>query len=320
MIKSIEELKSFYDTILMSDLTKLEEARKKIANKIVMLYLGLGLAITVSIILFFIIHFFALIIFIPAIIGGSILYSKITKGYVSEFKTSVILKIIKFIDPNLEYNPNQCIPMNIYMESKLFKRTPDRYNGDDLVYGKIDQTELSFSELHTEYKTQTRSSSGGTQTQYHTIFKGLFFTANFNKKFKGETYVMPDVAQKAFGNLLGNLFQSWNKTRGELIKMEDIDFEKLFVVYGSDQIEARYILSTSLMKRITDFKNNTKKDIYLSFLNNKIYVAISYYKNLFEPKIFKTLLDFFVIREYYEDLQMAISLVDELKLNTRIWG
>jgi hypothetical protein len=120
--------------------------------------------------------------------------------------------------------------------------------------------------------------------------------------------------------VLGNLFQSWNKGRGELVKMEDPDFEREFVVYGADQVEARYILSTSLMKRIYDYKKKTGKTMYLSFLNDKIYVALSYMKNLFEPKLFKTLLDFGVIQEYYEDLSYAAGLVEELNLNTRIWS
>ena len=108
--------------------------------------------------------------------------------------------------------------------------------------------------------------------------------------------------------------------RGELVKMDDPEFEKLFVVYSKDQIEARYILSTSLMKRIIDFKKKTKKDIYLSFINNKIFVAISYYKNLFEPRIFSTLINFDLIKEYYEDMVIAIGIVEELNLNTRIWA
>ena len=132
--------------------------------------------------------------------------------------------------------------------------------------------------------------------------------------------VLPDTAQKLFGNWLGNLFQSWNFTRDDLIKLEDPEFERLFVVYGTDQIEARYILSTSLMKRIVDFKKKTGKTIHLSFINNEIYVAVSYNKNLFEPKIFKTLLDFNVIREYYSDLQLALGIIEELNLNTRIWS
>ncbi len=107
---------------------------------------------------------------------------------------------------------------------------------------------------------------------------------------------------------------------GQLIKLEDPEFERLFVVYGDDQIQARYILSTSLMERIMQFKAKSQRPIYLSFVGSKVFVAVSYTKNLFEPKIFSTLLDFGPIRQYYEDLQLAVGIVEDLNLNTRIWS
>ena len=141
---------------------------------------------------------------------------------------------------------------------------------------------------------------------------------DFNKHFKGRTVVLPDTAEKLFGGL-GKLFQSWNIGRGELVKLEDPEFEKEFAVYGNDQVEARYILSTSLMKRIVDFKRKTGKKIFLSFVGSRVFVAVSFRKDLFEPKVFSTVLAFEPIQEYFEDLQLAIGIVDDLNLNLRIW-
>lgn len=325
-MKSIEELKKYYETDLMPDLKILEEARSKIAKKLIFVNLVGGIGLVVSIILFFVFSLLGLALGFGLLVLWILLAIKITKGYKSDFKNKVIYRIIKFIDPSLEYFPENSISESVYMSSRLFPKSPDRYRGDDYVKGKIGETMIEFSEIHSEYKTvdrrynQSYDEDYSSREQWHTIFKGLFFIANFNKKFKGQTLVLPDVAQKMFGSLLGNFFQGMNKFRGELIKMDDPEFEKLFVVYGQDQIEARYILSPSLMKRITEFKNRTKKDVYLSFINNNIFVAISYYKNLFEPKIFSTLINFDLIKEYYEDLMLAIGIVEELNLNTRIWG
>ncbi|MHC4648718.1 MAG: DUF3137 domain-containing protein, partial [Planctomycetota bacterium] len=104
------------------------------------------------------------------------------------------------------------------------------------------------------------------------------------------------------------------------IKLEDPEFERHFAVYGNDQIQARYILSTSLMARIVDFKKKTNRKIYLSFVGSRVFVAVSYSKNLFEPRLFRTILDFELVQEYFEDLQLAIGIVDDLNLNTRIWS
>lgn len=118
----------------------------------------------------------------------------------------------------------------------------------------------------------------------------------------------------------GKMLQSMNIFRGQLIKLEDPEFERMFAVYGDDQIEARYILSTSLMERMLNFRKDTGKAIQFSFVGSKIYIAIPYTKKLFEPKIFNTLLDFEPVHKYFKDLQLAIGVVEELNLNTRIWS
>ncbi len=319
-MKTINELWAYYNSDLLPDLQVMEDQRKEVAKKVMLVHICCGVAVFFSCLLFFAIFFFNLILLIPAIIIWIYLYHKFTKEYKSDFKDKVIFRVIKFVDESLEYKPENCISTTEYYASKLFPRRCDRYKGDDYDYGNIGKTKLRFSELHTEYKTETRDSKGNRRTRWHTIFRGIFFIADFNKHFNGETMVLPDTAQKIFGNWLGNLLQSWNFTRDDLVKLEDPEFERLFVVYGTDQIEARYILSTSLMKRIVDFKKKTGKNIHLSFINNEINVAVSYHKNLFEPKIFKTLLDFNVIREYFSDLQLALGIIEELNLNTRIWS
>jgi len=317
-MKTVEELRQYFDTTLGQDLQTLEAERIKIANATKFIILGGILGGILSLILFFItkITFLPIILAFVILFICFIIYSNVAKGYKSNFKESVIARIIKFIDSNFDYYPNKCISQEEYMYSELFKHKPDRYKGDDLVIGKIGETNFTFSELHSEYKT---TDSKG-RTQWHTIFKGLFFIANFNKKFKGKTFAIPDVAERMFGSVLGGLFQSWNKTRGELVKLEDAEFEKMFAVYGSDQIEARYILSTSLMRRIVEYKKKTNKSIHLAFIDNKIFIAIDYMKNLFEPRIFTSLLNFDVIAEYYDDMLIAISIVEDLNLNLRIWG
>ena len=63
-----------------------------------------------------------------------------------------------------------------------------------------------------------------------------------NKTFKGTTIIKRDRGKVA------NFFRS--KMSGlESVKLEDPKFEKLFDVYGNDQIEARYLLTPSFMER-----------------------------------------------------------------------
>ena len=320
-MKTLEELKEFYQTQLIKDLQQLEQKRKKVIQNSmiaagVVLVLGLIVAgVLMSqgappVVLIFVL--------IGCIIVGVLAFAAIGRGYKAEFKQQIISKIIAFLEPGLSYQPQGLISQTTFRACGLFNQHIDRYQGEDRVHGMVGKTQVDFSEIHAEYKTTTRDSKGRTQTQWHTIFKGLFFIADFNKHFNGQTVILPDTAEKVFGSF-GKMLQSWNVARADLIQLEDPEFEREFVVYGNDQIEARYILSTSLMRRILDFKNKTGTKIYLSFTGSKVYVALPITKNLFEPKYMSNITDFQPILDYAHDLSLAVGIVDDLNLNTRIW-
>lgn len=320
MAKTTEDLRRFYDSELAPDLNVLEEARKKIAGKLVLIGALIALVFAVSSVLYYTftvnndVRFYLFAIFGSVALWLFVLKA-LTRNYVSDFKSKIIHRIVGFIAANLNYEKENYVSQVDFINCGIFRKKPDRYKGDDRVTGTIDSTGLEFSEIHAEYVT--RDSKG--RTNYHTIFKGLFFIADFNKSFSGKTFILPDATEWLLGQF-GSMLQSLNKGRGELIKLEDPEFEKLFVVYGDDQVEARYILSTSLMKRIVDFKNKSNKVLHISFVGSKIFIAISYSKDLFEPRIFQTLLDFKPVLEYYEDLELAIGIVEDLNLNLRIWS
>ena len=320
MLKNVEDLRRFYNSVLVSDLTSLENDRVKLSKKLTLIGIGIAIIFVILVIAYHALdtsndgrfYFYS---FFGCIALWAFVLKMLTKSYVSDFKSKIIHRIVEFINPGLKYEKYGYISKSAFINGDIFRQKPNRYKGDDYVAGVLGATHVEFSEIHAEY--ETRGSKG--ERHYHTIFKGLFFIADFNKTFSGKTLILPDTAERLFGQL-GSTMQSWNKGRGELIKLEDPEFEKLFVVYGDDQIESRYILSTSLMKRIVDFKKKSNKAVYFSFIGSRIFIAISYSKDLFEPRVFKTLLDFTPIQEYYEDLQLAIGIVEDLNLNLRIWN
>ena len=320
-MKTIEELKEFYTNELSADLQQMEQKRKQVMQN-TMITVGvigvLGLIVAGVMVSQGAPPPVFIFVLIGCVIIGAIAFSFIGKGYKREFKQRIIPKIVQFAEPGLSYHPQQMIDEHTFKGSKLFTQGIDRYSGEDLVRGRVDKTDIVFSEVHAEYKTTSTDSKGRSQTHWHTIFRGLFFIADFNKHFQGQTLVLPDSAEKLFGGF-GKMLQSWNIGRPDLIKLEDPEFEREFVVYGSDQIEARYILSTSLMRRILDFKQKTGTKIYLSFVGSKVFVAVPINRDMFEPKYFSSVSDFSPILDYYRDLTFAIGIVDDLNLNTRIW-
>jgi len=318
-MKSTSELTDFYYKTLYPVLEELENTRAALKARI------LTIGVIYTLIIFFVTLFvlnisFTLDVVIIAVFiylgGGGLIYKFLIKDYTQEFKQRIIAPLINALDKNLKYSANRHIDPLYFTRSKLFTSDVDRVSGNDFVKGKIDNIDIQFSDFHAE---QEHKDSKGNKS-WSTIFQGLFIVCEFNKNFHGRTIILPDTAQSTFGDLIGGWFQSNNMSRDELVKMDDIEFEKAFVVYATDQIEARYILSHTLMKRLLDFKKRSGKNIFVSFNSNDITLAIAYNKDLFEPSIFHSLLKYKIAMEYVQTLHLAIGIVEELKLNTKLWS
>ncbi len=149
---------------------------------------------------------------------------------------------------------------------------------------------------------------------YKTVFKGLFFVAEFNKHLNHNTFVVPE---KAHTNLLGGETKQL-EDYGKLVKLENPLFEKHFSVYSSDQQEARYILTPKMMETIVNIYQTYQLEVSFSFVNDKVYCAIPMHRNMFEPTI-KEGVKYRDIEEMYMLLGLIETIINEMNLNTRIW-
>ncbi len=254
---------------------------------------------------------------IALFIISMVLAGKKTNVYKKDFKSNVVKKVVELIDPGWNYEPAAAISTLEYDQSGLFPTKWDRFRGDDLIRGTIEKTDFRLSEIHTEYKTESVDGKQHSREQWSTIFKGMFAHAEFNKTISGRTFVLPDVAEKLFGKW-GQKLQR-NDSRGQLVKLENTAFEKHFVVYSDDQIEARYILTPAMMEAMVDIRNQLKKKMYFSFIGSRVYIAISFSKDLFEPRILKAGVNFADMEQMYLHLNIISLIVREMNLNTRIW-
>lgn len=322
------DLADLYATELDPILDMLEEKRRQVRNRaLVSLAIIVPFAILLALLLTAWFDFFGMIVALFLGIFGWLGYNhKAQQRYREFFKAEVIARLARLVDPSLSYQQHGGISSAEFRQSGIFRSQIDRYNAEDFFRGQVGATEFRFSELHAEYKTTTRDSKGNTQTNWHTIFRGIFFIADFNKHFQGRTYVLPDNAERALG-VIGQVLQEWGSRldagKGELVKLEDPEFEQLFVVRSTDQVEARYILSTSLMQRLSEFRRQLNADVAIAFVDSSIYIAISTSKNHFEPPSFwrgGARLTQAEVAAYFQDVRLAEQIVEDLNLNLRIWS
>lgn len=228
--------------------------------------------------------------------------SKIVSSF---YKEQVVDEVIHAFCPDATFSPDSGIDENVFENSGLFI-SPDRYHAEDLIEGCLGKTSFVCSEVHAEER-RARSTKNGVRYYWVDIFKGFLFIADFHKDFQGETTI-----------LRNSLFKL--KMGASRVKMENPEFEKAFDVFSTDQIEARYLITPSIMERMLKLDNNFRKGITISFRNSTILVAIPDSKNRFEADVWSSLNDMNILRSDFAILQSLLAIVDELNLNTRIWS
>lgn len=317
MPKSLAEFKEFYHTKLVNALTKAEAIRKKQATWVIESALRTGLIFLLL----------ALLIYLHttkhkddlssymylAAFAFCVLLFILTKGsfvkFDSYYSHHIMGEIVRFVEPSLSYEPKKYISLESYKASGLFSNHVDRYTGSDLISGKVGNTYIMFSQIHAQKEEEDtyEDSAGNKHTTKHwvTLFKGILFIADFNKHFSSRVIVVPK------GHIFG--------AKGKKVNLEDPEFMKYFRVYGEDQVEARYILSTSLMRRILTLKEIANREIYLSFVPPNVYVGIPL-DTIFRPSHFKSILHYPIYETYFLWLAFFVGIVDTLDLNTRIWS
>ncbi len=222
--------------------------------------------------------------------------------------------ILRFATSDYTYKPEGVIEKTWIERSMLLNTDIDRYSGAHFVTGTIGKTAFSFSHVHAEAKNHTDDGS-----EYDSIFKGWIFVADFNKRFRGHVAVVEDLAERAWGRFARKAQRLDPMQRGELVELEDPEFEWHFAVYSDKQVTPRYILDSATMSRIVDLKQKAGRTIALAFFRSHVLVALHgkheglRRTGLHRPIGYERVLPFF------EDAQLLLGIVDDLDLNTRIW-
>jgi len=228
-------------------------------------------------------------------------------SYKSDVKSRVFPKIFSFFG-DYAYNKNGMSSVDILKSSDIIP-SYNRQSTEDYIKGEYKGISIELTEAHLE--TEHKDSKGNTRTK--TVFKGIFILLSMHKNFKGKTIIKRDKG--AIRNWFGKKFSSL-----ENVQLEDPVFEKQFEVYSNDQIEARYLLTTSFMERLLELTTAFgEKGIQASFYDDKLLMMIPSGKNRFETA------SIFIPATFEEEINTILTEMDEifqivnmLKLNQNI--
>ena len=144
-------------------------------------------------------------------------------------------------------------------------------------------------------------------------FRGLFADAQLEKKINGSVVVLPDHLESRLDYLAKNIQALKNVNGNKLVTLEDVEFERYFVVYANDEITARYVLTPAMMLRMTELKRKYNRDIMLSFNGDHFYFAVAM------PEGFLTLGNASLtsgeaLNDLYDNIVAAREILNDLKL------
>jgi len=144
-------------------------------------------------------------------------------------------------------------------------------------------------------------------------FRGMFADAQLEKKINGSVVVLPDHLESRLDYLAKNIQALKNVNGNKLVMLEDVEFERYFAVYASDEITARYVLTPAMMLRMTELKKKYNRDIMLSFNGNRFFFAVAM------PEGFLTLGNSSLtsgeaLKDLYENITTAQDILNNLKL------
>jgi hypothetical protein len=248
-------------------------------------------------------------------VGAAWIWHWATSEYRGAFKREIVEPVVRGYSRALQYEPDGGFGLAEIAASGLFpKPVPKRVTCEDLVRGRLGATDVRFCEVDVIGEAET----GRGQRSERQLFAGLFLIADFHKHHRGAVHVLPrerSPIRRLVDRICGRSRKSW----GDEVLMEDPDFNQHFVVRSHDQVEARYVLSVSLIDRIRAFRDRTGQPLMLGFVDGTLYLAVWTGRNLFEPRVFRTVEDREIYRRFWEDMQLFGSVVDAFALNTRIW-
>jgi hypothetical protein len=245
---------------------------------------------------------------IPIVIYISFLSYQVQKFRLA-FKPKVVELILDFIDddPNfgtLHYDPKKKISIETVMKSGIFGSRPAIFEGEDYISGKISETEFELSELNIREFSKVRN-------RLNYVFRGVFLRAKLKYPVKGEALILPRDFRQYLSRSIKNVTAKGGKSYDRAIKNKR--FREEFMTYVGKFSDVQTLLSDEMMEEILEYIDRADKYMYFSFQGNQIYIAVTEPKNILEPKLFQSNVSFELIREFFEDINLLLEIVEDFE-------
>lgn len=251
--------------------------------------------------------------FFVAIIGWCVSFvNRLVAPRKADIKQTLFSQVLKFFGEGYSYSSKTLLHVRDLRESEIIPHFEIEQTKD---YIKGVHNSVGFEIIETVLLNRNNH---GKRVNYEVAFEGSIILIDMNKRFSGKTIGHQDVG--TFGNVLLSGFAKTFGSKFQNVRLEDPVFENQFEVYSTDQVEARYLLTTSFMERLIKLREVLDvRAIEFSLYNNKLLILVPRDIDRFEivsilrPTNFEE-----EIKILLAEMESIAQIIDTLKLNQRI--
>lgn len=268
-------------------------------------------------------------IFYPSILGGATISENVVTmlfllmggvwiwgtnslyRYRAAIKSEIFSSVVQYFGQAWQYVPEgmQQDEMRSYMRHGLLPQH-DSSSTEDFVAGQHKEVSLK------QFECRLVRGKGKHRKE---CFRGMVVEVQVPKRFSGHTVVQRDRGK------LGNALGHGSKKQGlERVTLEDPRFEARFEVYGSDQVEARYLLSPSFMERLVALEDffvqhyDKKCRLRCAFKTGVLQIVAATKYDRFQPGNIYRPVDFrHDINRVLREMDQLFAIIDVLQLDDR---
>lgn len=221
------------------------------------------------------------------------------RQYAKAYKTKVLPEIAQLFG-DFTYDVSGKIPMTVMKPSGIIP-SHSHYHSEDHFVGLYKGVSIDVSEIKLTKK------SGKTTV---TVFKGLaILLSGGTRPFSGRTIIVKDKTS----------IGAWAKSKISGLKpanFVDLEFERLFDVFTTDQTEARYLIDPVIMENLKTLQSHYNGDsLMASFYDDHVMILIASDSKHFEPAAIDIpATDETELMAMRDEIANILSIVDQLSL------
>lgn len=234
-----------------------------------------------------------------------------TQETVELFEHKALAIIIKKLYPTASFNALKSINVKNLKKSNLFADITD-YTGKNLIKGKTEEgAKFQLCEVQFQHSSSAKKTP--------VVFDGFFFEITTQHNFQSQVLLRPNKGKKTPQSSQGmdQLSLKGLTADGDLVPVFNIypKFENDFAVYSHSREMAYYMLPPPIVEGILAIKTAWNTTPEISFINDKIYLAISSDQSYCAIDIDTVIENGESLRPVYDDLSFLLNVVQHMTPN-----